>query len=131
MGLEEIDEFIFKEFLVEAYEKLDQIEQDVLALEGNPGDQEIINRVFRDVHTLKGNSGTLGLSRLEKLCHSGETVLDNVRGGDLSFTPEMATALLKMGDTLREAFKFVEAEKREVETDFSELIQTFNSFVSA
>ncbi|MCB0333119.1 MAG: Hpt domain-containing protein, partial [Bdellovibrionales bacterium] len=54
-----------KIFLVEAYENLDQVEQDLVDLEKAPTDGELINSVFRAIHTIKGNSGFLAFNKLE------------------------------------------------------------------
>ena len=61
------DEEIFREFLVESTEGLDQLDRDFVALESNPGASERIGAIFRAIHSIKGTSGFLGLPKLEGL----------------------------------------------------------------
>ena len=65
------DEEIFREFLVESTENLDQLDRDFVALESDPGAKDRIAAIFRAIHTIKGTSGFLGLPKLEKLAHAG------------------------------------------------------------
>lgn len=108
-------------FLVEANENLDAAEADLIALEGNPSDSEVINSVFRNLHTIKGNCGFLGYSRLEKLCHSTETVLDRVREGQLAVSSENVGVLLKAIDAIRVSLVEIETTGKEADVDYSEL----------
>ncbi|EDX76361.1 hypothetical protein MC7420_4617 [Coleofasciculus chthonoplastes PCC 7420] len=73
----EIDEDL-KEFLVEGYEHLNQLEGDLVALEQSTSDAEVINRIYRHLHTIKGNSGFLGLEKLQGITHGGENLLSRL-----------------------------------------------------
>jgi two-component system chemotaxis sensor kinase CheA len=128
MSEEEVPEEI-RIFLLEAYENLDQVEQDLVTLEQSPGDIEILNSVFRAIHTIKGNSGFLALANLEGLCHSGETLLDRLRNNTLQLTPDMTTALLELVDKSRILLGNLESTGKEGEIDSAEIIATLNSFV--
>ncbi|MGC4087061.1 MAG: Hpt domain-containing protein [Polyangiaceae bacterium] len=85
-GMGEFDEVI-EEFLIESHEGLDQLDQDLVALEERPNDRELLARIFRCAHTIKGTSGFLGLSKLEALTHVGETLLSKLREGEFGITP--------------------------------------------
>ena len=98
-----------KIFLLEAYEKLDEVEQGLLAAEQTPGDLALLNKIFRAIHTIKGNSGFLALTEIETLCHRGEALLDRLRNGTIQLSSEAASALLAVVDALRNEFATIEA----------------------
>ena len=93
---------IIAEFLAESAENLDSMDQDLVALEKEPSNTEISERVFRTIHTIKGTCGFLAFSKLEAVTHSAETVLAHLRDGNLELTPEVTTTLLKAVDSVRE-----------------------------
>ncbi len=72
----EIDEDL-KAFLVESNENLNQLESDLIVLEQNPADEELLNRIYRALHTLKGNCGFLGLEKLQSVAHAAENMLSS------------------------------------------------------
>ena len=98
--MSEIDGIV-AEFLVESTEGLDQLDQDLVALEQTPGDHELLARIFRVVHTIKGTCGFLGFGRLEGVAHAGENLMSLLRDGKLQLTAEIATGLLHLVDTIR------------------------------
>ena len=77
---------IIQEFLVESSENLDTLDRAFVELEKNPSNREIINNIFRIVHTIKGTCGFLGFSKLEAVAHKGEGLLDSLRSGKLTVT---------------------------------------------
>ena len=98
-----MDEFI-QEFLVEGRELLDQLDRDFVELEKDPTSKELIARIFRAIHTLKGTGGTIGLKKMESVNHVGENILSRLREGKLSLTAEIISALLAMIDVNRQLF---------------------------
>ncbi len=118
-----------KLFLIESYENLDQFEQEILNLESHPGDLETVNRLFRSIHTMKGNSGFLGYKRVETLCHRGETVLDRVRSKQLSFSQEIGSVILELVDILREILQAIERENQEPQVDTQAILKRLQSFL--
>jgi two-component system, chemotaxis family, sensor kinase CheA len=88
-------------FISEAFEHLETIEVNVLDLEQNPGDEEIINNIFRPFHTVKGVSGFLNLKTINTLAHSTENLLDDVRSGRLPMNNDIVDLVLGVGDYLR------------------------------
>ncbi|MDM9384848.1 chemotaxis protein CheA [Chlorogloeopsis sp. ULAP01] len=132
MELAEIDDDI-EAFLVESYENLDQIEQDIIDLEKASTHEQSLNRIYRSLHTLKGNCGFLPFPKLESLAHAGETLLSSLRDGTnqsfdgdrkLAVTPEIVTTLLQTVDTIRQILSEIKATKREGNKDYSALIET-------
>ncbi|HRJ59550.1 MAG TPA: chemotaxis protein CheA [Azospirillaceae bacterium] len=87
-------------FVAEARELLQLASSGLLALEKNPGDEAVVNNVFRSVHTLKGSSGLFEFVALTKLVHAGEDVLSAVRAGQLSLTSELVDLLLDALDRI-------------------------------
>lgn len=66
---------IIKDFLIESNENLDRLDQELVKLESSPSSKELLASTFRTIHTIKGGCGFLGFARLEKLTHTGETLL--------------------------------------------------------
>ncbi len=99
---------ILEEFLIESYENLDQVDVDLLELEKNPDDRDRLNNVFRTIHTIKGTTGFLGLSKLESLTHIGENLLDQLRDGRRVSTKETTDVLLALVDAVRAMLKSIE-----------------------
>ncbi|MGN6609578.1 MAG: Hpt domain-containing protein, partial [Jatrophihabitans sp.] len=102
------DDEIIQEFLVESYENLDQLDRDFVELEQHPGSRELLSSIFRTIHTIKGTSGFLALSRLERVTHIGENLLSKLRDGEMSMTPRTADALLHMVDCVRSLLTVIE-----------------------
>ena len=99
---------IVREFLVESYENLDQLDQDLVALEGSPGSRELLSSIFRTIHTIKGTSGFLAFGLLEKVTHAGENLLVQLREGRRAMDLHTTDVLLRMVDTVREILASIE-----------------------
>ncbi len=91
---------IIDEFIVEAGELTEKAIQDVVVIENNP-DEEIINSIFRAVHTIKGTSSFLGFDALSTLAHRAEDVLGMVRKGNMAPDHAVADALLEALDLIK------------------------------
>lgn len=115
---------ILKEFLIESHENLDRLDRDLVTLEKEPHDKETLASVFRTIHTLKGSSGFLGLTKLEAVAHVGENLLSKMRDGQLVINPEIANALLATVDAVRQMLGDVEANGQIADRDNSDLIAT-------
>lgn len=70
---------IMEDFLVEAFEMNEQLDQDLVELEHNPEDPDLLNRIFRVAHTIKGSSSFLNLDTLTHLTHNMEDVLNRTQ----------------------------------------------------
>lgn len=118
-----MDDFddVIKDFLVESYEGLDQLDRDLIALEDAPDDRDCLGSIFRAVHSMKGASGFLGLPKLERVAHVGENLLVPLRDGDLKFNHDIADGLLGMVDALRDILGNIESDGSEGTTDYEEL----------
>ncbi len=105
---------VVREFLDETLSGFDTIENTMIELENDPDNVDLINTIFRPVHSLKGNSAYFGLLKVKKLTHNLENLLDSSRKGKIKITPEIITILLTGIDYLREMVKRVEEGKEEV-----------------
>jgi two-component system chemotaxis sensor kinase CheA len=122
VGAGDNEEFI-QEFLVESGENLDQLDRDLIALEKAPGDEERLASIFRAVHTIKGNSGFFGFSKLGALTHSGEHLLGRLRDGKLRLDNRVTGSLYSMVDAVRAILLTIQATGSEGDHDFRDLAQ--------
>src|SRR5436189_5590133 len=113
---------IIREFLVESYENLDQLDRDLVALEKHPHDQERLASVFRTIHTIKGTCGFFEFTRLGALTHAAENLLSQLRDGKLVLNPEITSALLALVDAVRRSLASIEMTGCEEQEDHTALI---------
>ena len=92
---------ILVDFVSEAQENLDTIEVNLIDLEQDPSNKDIINDIFRPFHTIKGVSGFLALTKINKLAHTTENLLDSARSGDFLINDIATDAILASVDTLK------------------------------
>ena len=92
---------LLEDFLVEAFELIEQIDHDLVELEANPDDLELLNRIFRVAHTVKGSSSFLNFDILTELTHHMEDVLNKARRGELKITPDIMDVVLKSVDMMK------------------------------
>src|SRR6476469_6930971 len=88
-------------FLEEATERIEALAQKLLRLEAAPGDAELVREIFRDLHTIKGSSGFVGLKRMNRLAHAAEDLIGQVRDGRRAVDRPLIDALLGTLDGLR------------------------------
>lgn len=122
------DEEIIADFIVEAQEFLEQLDQDLLALEQTPENLELLDSIFRAVHTIKGNSSFLGFDKLTRFTHQLENVLDKLRSGQMAVTAEMMDLILGGTDKIRE---FIENLNDESVVDIEALLQKLHHVLLA
>lgn len=94
------DPSLVQEFLVESEELLQRMDQDMVALESAPEDAELLNRIFRALHTIKGTSGFLGFEPVVRLSHHAEDVLNALRKGEAQLMRPTIDVLLATRDFL-------------------------------
>jgi two-component system chemotaxis sensor kinase CheA len=104
-----MDEFqeILQDFLVEAFELIEQLDQDLVELENNPEDLELLNRIFRVAHTIKGSSSFLNFDVLTELTHHMEDVLNKARKEELKVTPEVMDVVLPSIDMMKDLLQLI------------------------
>lgn len=89
-------------FIQEAQELLTELEESLLELENDPGDLDVVARIFRAMHTVKGSGAMFGFENIAHLVHDVETAYDKVRNGELSVTKDMLDYSLKSVDVIKE-----------------------------
>lgn len=92
---------IMEDFLIEAFEMNEQLDQDLVELEHNPEDLDLLNRIFRVAHTIKGSSSFLNLNILTGLTHNMEDVLNRARKGEIKITPDIMDVVLRSIDLMK------------------------------
>ena len=116
--MEDVDDIV-REFLVESYENLDQLDRDLVALESTPGERALLSSVFRTIHTIKGTSGFLAFERLERVAHAGENLLAELRDGKREMDGPTTDVLLAVVDCVRDLLRAIEATGGEADVDIS------------
>lgn len=106
---------ILEDFLVEAFELIEQIDHDLVELESNPEDLELLNRIFRVAHTVKGSSSFLNFDVLTKLTHHMEDVLNKARHGELKITPDIMDVVLESVDMMKALLRSIRERGNDVD----------------
>lgn len=107
----DIDTALIGEFVMECSELLDMAEEALLELEDKPNDQELVNKVFRAFHTIKGTSAFMGLEPISEFTHLLETMLSMVREGEIAFDTACADISLEAIDIINTMLVVVEASE--------------------
>ena len=118
---------LLSDFLTETHEGLSAVDEALLRLERAPDDAPTLAEVFRQVHTIKGTCGFLGLSRLEKVAHAAETILGLYRDGSLKVTPEGITLIFAAVDAIRKIVVGLEQHGQEPDGDDAPVIAALDA----
>jgi two-component system chemotaxis sensor kinase CheA len=118
---------LLSDFLTETHEGLSAVDEALLRLERAPDDAPTLAEVFRQVHTIKGTCGFLGLSRLEKVAHAAETILGLYRDGSLKVTPEGITLIFAAVDAIRKIVVGLEQHGQEPDGDDAAVIAALDA----
>jgi two-component system chemotaxis sensor kinase CheA len=113
---------LLHDFLIETKEGLDHLDQELLALETSPDDRDLINAIFRRLHTIKGVCGFLDFHKLESVTHAGETLLGELRSEVLKVDDRIITLLLTLCDAIRTIVSSIEETKLEGDACFDALV---------
>jgi len=119
------DQELLEGFLAETTELLEKLDDDLIALEKSSDDPELMNRIFRSIHTVKGASSFLGFDLLVRVTHKTEDVLNRLRKGELQLTSEIMDVVLEATDlvkTLVADIKGGEIVDREIDETINKLI---------
>ena len=108
MALDADDE-ILQDFLLEASEILEQLDEQLVELEQSPDDNDLLNAVFRGFHTIKGGAGFLSLTALVDVCHRAEDIFNLLRNGEKQVTPQLMDTILPVLDVLNHQFDSLRA----------------------
>ncbi len=120
---------IVDSFVVETKEVFEKLDNEILRLEKNPDDKELINSIFRGVHTVKGTSGFLSFEQMTTIAHSFEDVLNKLRRGDIKFYPAMLDVMLEAFDLMKVLLAQV-VERNLQDIDLAPTIKKLQSLAS-
>jgi two-component system, chemotaxis family, sensor kinase CheA len=130
MSQDFMDPEIFADFIIEAKEHLETIEPNLLELENNPDNLDILNEIFRPMHSLKGASGFLGLNIINGLAHRAENVLDELRKGEIAVNSEIMDVILAATDSLRQLIDNLDENGNEGDVDTSIVIERIEAIMA-
>ncbi len=116
-------------FLDESHEHLQSLNDGLLGLEDNSSDLSVLNEIFRNAHTLKGMSATMGYNKIAELTHEMEDVLDALRKEQLKITEDIVDTLFKCVDSLEQMIDNVGNGDPEDLVDVSELVAKLSSIL--
>ena len=119
-----MDEFqeILQDFLVESFELVEKLDEDLVELESRPDDLDLLNGIFRVAHTIKGASSFLNFDVLTHLTHHMEDVLNKARHGELSITPEVMDVILESVDLMKALLEKIRDTSSDEGIDVSEVV---------
>jgi len=119
------DQELLEGFLAETTELLEKLDDDLVALEKSSDDADLLNRIFRSIHTVKGASSFLGFDLLVKVTHKTEDVLNRLRKGELLVNPEIMDVILEATDLVKLLVSDIKAgdiQEREVDGTIAKLL---------
>ena len=120
---------LLQDFVVEAEEHLEVIEQELLTLEKDPEDNNAINEIFRATHSIKGTASYVNLTKITELSHKMETCFDRIRKGSARYTNEMADIILKGLDILKSMIALIKMKEDYSIFDIVEVCNQLEPFI--
>ncbi len=119
---------IFDSFIIETKETLESLDLNLVELENNPEDADLLNKIFRSFHTVKGTSGFLGLVKMQKLTHRLEDILNKLRKGESKLNSKIMDGILNGYDKLGDLLEIIEENKNE-DLDTEEVINELQKII--
>ncbi len=116
---------IFEGFLVETQELLDTLTNDLMEIEQNPDDDELINKIFRSFHTIKGTSSFMGVDKISHITHNAEDILNKVRRHEMSINQDIIDVMLEVQDWIQVMLNQLKSGE-EIDVDYSETLEKLN-----
>ncbi|MEO0716099.1 MAG: Hpt domain-containing protein, partial [Planctomycetota bacterium] len=120
------DPEILQDFLTECGELLEELEGDLVSLESSPNDLDLVNQVFRALHTIKGSASFLAMTNLVAIAHAAETALNAARNGTIVVDAPLMDLLLAAVDTVKRQFEQLQAGD-EMEAPDANLVETLTA----
>ena len=122
-------EDMIADFITETLESLDSLDQQLVQLEENPSEMDILNNIFRTIHTIKGTCGFVKMVRLEKISHKTENLLDKMRHNEIIPSSENITIILKSIDRIKLIIDKIQQTSNEPEGNDDDIINIINAVV--
>ncbi len=117
---------IIDEFVVEAKETLEKIDPMFVDLETKGYDKDIIDEIFRGMHTIKGAAGFLGLGQVVDVAHRAESIMKRLRDGEVTLNKDLTDVILKSVDALRLLVSHIKL-KNGMQQDISDLLNELDT----
>lgn len=121
---------IIESFIVETKEILENLDVDLVELEKTPEDAELLNKIFRSFHTIKGTAGFLGLNKLQKVTHRCEDILNKLRKGEAKVDSEIMDGVLDSYDKLKALLTAIEVNHNE-DVEISGTLTTLDNLITS
>lgn len=116
-------------FIDETKEHLQSLNEHILVLEKEPDNSDTINEIFRAAHTLKGMSGTMGFTRMQRLTHDLENAFSEIRNGNMHVTPGLVDIMFRGLDALEAYLDVISSEGNEGTEDNEDIIQDLDAIL--
>ncbi|OQX27269.1 MAG: hypothetical protein BWK80_06205, partial [Desulfobacteraceae bacterium IS3] len=124
--MDKYTEYYRKQFYQEAKDILEKVNEDILRAEADPENQEILQSVFRGIHTIKGSAGSFGLEDIAEFTHHLEELLSALRDGKISLSPELVDVILSGADHIGKMIEAHEAgRKPKIDPSLTERFRAF------
>ncbi len=120
---------LLSEFLVESFENLNSINNDLTKIEKNPDDKELLNKIYRTVHTMKGSASFLGYKVLQELTHCAENLLDELRENKILLNSTIVDVLFQTFDLSNDILKNLESSGEEGNVNTKENVQALEQLL--
>ncbi len=121
---------VFQDFLVESQENLDRLDQEFVALEHDPANEQLLASVFRTIHSIKGSAGFLNLTCLEQVSHCAEDVLAKLRDHSLALDEDLTTILLRAVDSIKSILIHLQKTGEEGEHNMQEVLEDLKAVMT-
>ena len=112
-----------EDFLAEVTEILEQLNTDLVELESRPDDLDLLNRIFRAAHTMKGTSSFMGFEKMTTVTHRMEDILNILRKGEAKLTPEVMDVVLEAVDIVEQIVENIRETQSEGDVDITEIVK--------
>jgi len=124
-----VDEEILQDFLVEAGELYENLNEQLVELERDPHNADLLNAIFRGFHTIKGGAGFIGVTPLVELCHRAENLFDKIRNGEREYAGGNVDVVLQAYDVIGRMIQALQAGERELEAADASLLAELDAAV--
>ena len=116
-------------FIEESNEHVQSLNQSLLQLEKDPEDKDVLNEIFRVAHTIKGMAGTMGFTKMTKLTHDMENVLQAIRNNEINVTSDLVDVLFKCLDALENYVSTIVATSGEGDKEYTDIMSALKSIL--
>ncbi len=121
---------ILNDFLTETNEMIEVLDQRFVTLETDPSNKDLLNEIFRAMHSMKGSAGFLGFTHLVDVAHRAENVLNKLRQGDMAVTPAVITVILEAVDTVKVLIAAIKMDGSDADVPVGDIAQKLDDILA-